>query len=651
MQAERLRRLPGARRVAALAVALAGAIAAFPAPAPADPGDNIFDTIGITRLDTRAASQIRGGYSYKGEEMPLSKIVVVPPDDDTDNVPLRMPDTTGNVPNLAKFLGQRVDLFEADQKAYTRVHFFGTTTDGGPAGGSFVLTYDDGSTQAIDVRFIDWCQTQNTPARHTAIGPLSGRWTSSGQDTAPCSIFHVPAEIDESKTVVAVTLPPATAGGGANTQSYLMSLTLEQPDGAFEMIDLSGSLQFPDDDIAPVTTHVLEPGAPDGADGWYRSPVRVTFDSTDEGGSGVEQILYRINGGAPQSYGGPFELQDTGELTLEYRAIDGAGNAEGYRSVALKADPVAPHTTARLGPPLPQGTEGWYDGPVTVTLNASDDTGSGLTGTSWRIDGGPWQPYTAPVVVEEAGLRLFEYRSDDAAGNTETPGAALIKVDRTAPTTTALVDGAAPRPSHAGPARVSFVRTDGDGSGATATEYRIGDGAWTPYAGAFDLTALGTHRVDFRSRDLVGNVENYRTLWLELTAPSSGSGEPPTAPAPRPFAALAPVAARHATLAALRGGRLAVPISCQGVRSGRLTLSVTRATARRLGLPGTVLAARSVRCGSEGRATVRLRAGADVRRALKGQRGRVQATLRLAMRGAAGDTARVVLRGGGRRGG
>ena len=147
----------------------------------------------------------------------------------------------------------------------------------------------------------------------------------------------------------------------------------------------------------------------------------------------------------------------------------------------------------------------------------------------------------------------------------ETPGAALIRVDLTAPTTAARVNGAAPLPTYTGPVRVSFTRTDGDGSGAMATEYRVGDGAWTRYDGAFDLTALGTHRIDFRSRDLVGNVENYRTLWLELRPPPAPSGEPPTAPAPRPFAALAPVDARSATLAALRGGRFAVRISCQGV--------------------------------------------------------------------------------------
>ena len=184
-----------------------------------------------------------------------------------------MPDTTGNDPNLAKFLGQRVDLFDADQKAYTRVHFFGTTTDGGPAGGNFTLTYDDGSDPDDRRPLHRLVPDPEHAARHTAIGPLSGRWTAQRLGhRALLASSTCPPTIDAGKSSWRSRCRRRPPAGGANTQSYLMSLTLEQPDGAFEMTDLSGSLQFPDDDIAPVTTHELEPGEPDGADGWYRSP-------------------------------------------------------------------------------------------------------------------------------------------------------------------------------------------------------------------------------------------------------------------------------------------------------------------------------------------------------------------------------------------
>ena len=63
---------------------------------------NILDTIGITRTATRAKTQIRGGYSFKGDEMPESGRVATPGQDAVDDVPLRMPDTSGDQAELRR---------------------------------------------------------------------------------------------------------------------------------------------------------------------------------------------------------------------------------------------------------------------------------------------------------------------------------------------------------------------------------------------------------------------------------------------------------------------------------------------------------------------------------------------------------------------
>ena len=49
-----------------------------------------------------------------------------------------------------------------------------------------ILRYADDSTQSITVRFRDWCQPQSTPEHHTAIGPLSQRYRTTGGDGAQC---------------------------------------------------------------------------------------------------------------------------------------------------------------------------------------------------------------------------------------------------------------------------------------------------------------------------------------------------------------------------------------------------------------------------------------------------------------------------------
>jgi hypothetical protein len=631
-------------------VALLALVCALAGAASAEAATNIFTTIGITREDTRANAQIRGPYAFKGEDMPPSRTVGPAPDDEVDDVPVRMPDTTGNVANLAQYQGQTLDLREEQQKAYTRIHFFGTTADGS-GGGAFTLRFDDGSTQTVpDVDWPDWCQSGNAQA-HIAIGPGSGRWTPTGEDGAPCSIFHRSADIPAgTKKLVAVTLPPDTDGNQSNARAYLMALTLESADGSYDMPDLSGALNFPNHNTAPVSEVAFDPGAPDGNDGWYKSPVLVTIDAQDEeGGAGVEQTLWRLSGGQQQSYLAPFLLTTAGEYDFEFRAIDGAGNAEGFHSVPLKVDPTAPETTAAVYPVEPFGTDGWHDGAVTVRLAANDDQGSGVTGTEYRVDGGAWTAYPGGIVVGDAGTHLVEFRSSDVAGNVAEPGSIAVKVDKTPPVTSARINGAAPVASYSGTARVALTRDDGEGSGAVATEYRIGAaGPWTPYTGAFDLTQVGGYRVDFRSRDLVGNTENFRTLLLRVEAVAPAGDPPPaSAPVPVPFAALEPVERRLATKQALRRGDLVVRISCQDVEQGSLQLRVSRKVAKRLGLGSRVLAKRSVRCGGA-RAAVTLRPGKAVRRALKRADGRIAATLVLRMRGADGAASNrvaVVLRG------
>jgi hypothetical protein len=633
--------------LAALTGALAGAGATAPAASAQEPGPNLFNVIGITRSETRVNSQIPGNppYSLPAEEMPPSRTVGAPPDDEFDDVPLRMPDTSGNLPNLAAFRGQVLNLRPEAQKQYIKIHFFGMTSDGGPAGGDFVLRYSDDSTQTIQVRFIDWCQRQDSAAHHLAIGPMSQRYRTTGGDGAQCSIFHVPADVQAGKTLVSITFPPSTTPGDPPIQSYLMALTLEQAGAVFEMPDLSGRVPVPGDNIPPTTSHAFDPAEPNGGAGWYSDPVRVTLTATDEGGSQVEQMMYRVDGGPPQPYGGPFLLDADGEHTLEYRSIDGSGNAETFKSTTLKVDARAPATTATATPGLPLGPDGWYDGALKVTLSARDGSGSGAAATAYRLDGGGWLAYGGPFLIDQAGPHELQYSSSDVAGNSEDIRSLRVKVDKTPPVTTARLNGAEPRAEYVGPVRVALVRSDGDGSGAVATEYRIGDGAWTPYAGAFDIDAIGGHRVDFRSRDLVGNVENYRSAIFTIR-PAIASGGPPARGAP--FAALEPPARAQSTIAALRRGRLAVRVSCQSVTGGTLRLLVSGSVAKRLDLGSRVLASRSVRCGAEGRATVTLRPSLRIKRALTRASGAVTATLALRMSGAAGaveDRVRVRLRG------
>jgi hypothetical protein len=617
-------------------VALMAALVA-PSAASAQEPVNIFDTIGITEQATRANSQIFGEpqhYSLPAEEMPPSRSIVKGgPTDTQDEVWFRMPNTSGTVANLAAFHGQTIFLRPSEVGAYTNVHFFGTTTDGGPAGGDFILHYSDGSTESRTVQFRDWCNAGTaTPAHHIAIGPLTHRWTETSQDGAPCGIYHVPATADEAKTLESVTLPSTTTPGNPPIQSYLMALTLEKSDGTFVTPDL-GASQFPDDLSAPTSQAALDPPDAQGDDGWYKSAVEVSLAAEDEqGGSGLDSIQYRIDGGEFQDYDAPFTVSDEGNHVVEYRSRDKAGNTETPQAVPVKIDATAPTTAARVNPPHP-GPSGWYDDAVTLTLRGSDGgNGSGIRGTEYRTGSGAWQTYSGPVVLDDVGTYSVAFRSTDVAGNAETAGApAVVRVDGRAPVTRATLAR-----NSSGAQVVTLAADDGaGGSGTTATEYRLDGGAFRPYTGAVSVSATGGHLVEYRSRDRAGNLENLHDLPFVVGSPQ-GSGQVPA------FVALTKVDRRLKVGSLTRG--LRVRATCVSAGRGTLKLTVSRSVARKLGLRSRTLAGRSVRCSDEFRISVKLQPSRSVARKLKKARGTFPATLTLRM-GSAHDSQKITLRG------
>ncbi|WP_409341501.1 OmpL47-type beta-barrel domain-containing protein [Paenibacillus sp. MBLB4367] len=104
-------------------------------------------------------------------------------------------------------------------------------------------------------------------------------------------------------------------------------------------------------------------------------------------------------------------------------------------------DTAAPVTTAAVLPELPDGQNGWYVHPVTVSLTAQDDL-SGVASSEYTLNGGTtWQPYTVPVTFDQDGSFTFGYRSTDHAGNSETAKTAAFRIDITAPTATVAYSG------------------------------------------------------------------------------------------------------------------------------------------------------------------------------------------------------------------
>ncbi|OMI85323.1 glycosyl hydrolase [Streptomyces sp. M1013] len=177
-----------------------------------------------------------------------------------------------------------------------------------------------------------------------------------------------------------------------------------------------------DDTTAPETSATVSGEKnPDGA---YIDMATVTVTASDTG-SGVNTIEYAVGDGAWTAYTAPVMVHEVGEHTVRYRATDKAGNVAAEKSVAFTVVAAPPQdTTAPVTGATVDGTknsDGAYVGSAKVTVNATDEGGSGVAGVEYSLDAGPYLAYTDPVVVDRVGRHTVAYRASDKAGNTSEP--------------------------------------------------------------------------------------------------------------------------------------------------------------------------------------------------------------------------------------
>jgi hypothetical protein len=153
--------------------------------------------------------------------------------------------------------------------------------------------------------------------------------------------------------------------------------------------------------------------------------------------SGVYSILYRIDGGAQWTYTAPFRVGGSGPHTLEYSAVDWAGNKEASHLLSIPLE-----STGSVGGPHPlpvsilstsgtAGKNGWYVSDVYVSLNGWSAIGS-PTSVARRLDGGPWSRYAVPIRVVD-GRHTLDYQAIDADGYQEPMHSIVLNVDATPP--------------------------------------------------------------------------------------------------------------------------------------------------------------------------------------------------------------------------
>ncbi|MFN0220759.1 S-layer homology domain-containing protein [Paenibacillus sp. KR2-11] len=195
---------------------------------------------------------------------------------------------------------------------------------------------------------------------------------------------------------------------------------------------------------------------------------------------------------------------------MEARSTDTAGNISDITSYQVtNIDGDAP-----TGITISADTDEPTNGPVTVTISFPADA----VVQEYRIDDGPWIPYTGPV--ELSGNGTLEARGTDALGNqSPTESYTVSNIDQTPPAdATFTADNTAPTSSSV----TVTVNYPADGA---IREIRVNGGAWAAYTGPVVFAANGT--LDARSMDTAGNmsgIASYQVTNIRSTGGGGGSG-------------------------------------------------------------------------------------------------------------------------------
>ncbi len=267
---------------------------------------------------------------------------------------------------------------------------------------------------------------------------------------------------------------------------------------------------------ASATVDTLAPTTTDNVDSSWHASVAATLTSGDGSGSGVASTKYLVYSGDTvpaksddgwATYSSPVSLSNGQRIA--YYSIDNVDNEEDVQhSVPAKVDTTAPSTTDDV--PATYRTS-----PITVTLSAADNAGSGVDKTYYEIGADPATPTTSSSVYDSGNKptlsdgEKISYFSVDAVGNPETPKTSRAAIVLPATNGAGRSDAGNPGGS---PAASLIADLDGDGRADIAFANSTDPGAVTILTqrsdGGFDRSTAGPtgpHPTQILTADINGD--------------------------------------------------------------------------------------------------------------------------------------------------
>jgi hypothetical protein len=364
-------------------------------------------------------------------------------------------------------------------------------------------TYTDGGgltrSASVDYTIVDPSAPQISYTLTPASPDGDNGWYQSG-----VTLTWTVTENESPNSVIKTGCVDQTITADQGATTYSCSATSSGGSAGPTSVSIKRDGNGPD-----VSYTSVSPAAPDGSNGWYKSPVIATFTATD-GYSGPSSAT-----GTTASTGdGSDVVLDSPEFSDNAGNTTGAGAAH---SPAFKIDTTAPS----VGSAVLSGTSGdngWYTSAVTASYTATDDTSGFSTGSYVGSDtqtvsssGEGQQPLTAPAFTDVAG--------NSAGGEDIT-----VKVDTGLPTVT-LTGG----PTAGGSYYFGSVPGAPTCSASDAMSGITGDGTpGTPVACSVTGygAGVGSHMITSTVTDRAGNSRTVTVSYEVLGWTTGGFYQP-----------------------------------------------------------------------------------------------------------------------------
>jgi hypothetical protein len=284
------------------------------------------------------------------------------------------------------------------------------------------------------------------------------------------------------------------------------------------------------DQASPVIYATLNPSSPTGSSGWYLTSPTVTITAVDAI-SGINSTDYSLDGGAWLPYTVPFTVGN-GQHTLMFGTINNASvGANGTLSINVGTQVPVISVNVAITSAAAIGSNGWYSNTnPTVTMTATDTSGTKPSIDYSLDDGSTWKPYSAAFTLGN-GIYSLVYGAVDTAGNKyNNTTVTSIKVDTSPP-----VLGQIQAPLT--PTRIGTVvnindTVSNDPSGLITATWSWGDGTSSSGTinnninvvnGTHTYSSAGTYMVGLNVTNNVGFKTNTTYNFIVIYNPNGGA--------------------------------------------------------------------------------------------------------------------------------